>query len=247
MLSGKTCAERTVLPPQARRIASWNSGRDCWETDQIDLLSGRSVVFSETFPISGMTVNGVAYELPMSGHLTAGSEYSSSLNGELFPTPTVSKRPNRSASPGAKLRPSIHQITDLLPTPNTMEHLPARTGEARERQLRRGDPEGSRRESMGNLREDIAEIPEGQWGKYEPAIRRWETVLGRPAPEPTEQAPKGGRRLSARFVEWMQGLPDGWVTDPVLGLSRVQQLKMLGNGVVTAQAVEALERMRRDA
>lgn len=44
----------------------------------------------------------------------------------------------------------------LLPTPNTMDSLPARSGVAMERQLRRGQgPEASRRSSMGNLREDI--------------------------------------------------------------------------------------------
>jgi DNA (cytosine-5)-methyltransferase 1 len=37
----------------------------------------------------------------------------------------------------------------------------------------------------------------------------------------------------------MMGLPDGWVTD--VGLSRAQQLKILGNGVVPQQAEYALE------
>ncbi|KUM29347.1 hypothetical protein AQ436_06555 [Arthrobacter sp. EpRS66] len=48
-------------------------------------------------------------------------------------------------------------MTDkLLPTPNTMDMLPAREGEAMERQLRRGEGEtASRRSTMGNLREDI--------------------------------------------------------------------------------------------
>lgn len=36
------------------------------------------------------------------------------------------------------------------------------------------------------------------------------------------------------------GLPEGWVTDPVIGLSRAQQLKALGNGVVPQQAYVAL-------
>jgi DNA (cytosine-5)-methyltransferase 1 len=40
-------------------------------------------------------------------------------------------------------------------------------------------------------------------------------------------------------VEWMQGLPDGWVCD-VPGLSRNAQLKALGNGVVPQQATQAL-------
>jgi DNA (cytosine-5)-methyltransferase 1 len=46
-------------------------------------------------------------------------------------------------------------------------------------------------------------------------------------------------KLNAKFVEYMMGLPNGWVTD--LDLSRAQQLKMLGNGVVPQQAYHALE------
>lgn len=46
-------------------------------------------------------------------------------------------------------------------------------------------------------------------------------------------------KLNAKFVEYMMGLPTGWVTD--LDLSRAQQLKMLGNGVVPQQAYYALE------
>lgn len=44
-------------------------------------------------------------------------------------------------------------------------------------------------------------------------------------------------KMSSRFVEWMMGLPDGWVTG--VGLSRTQELKMLGNGVVPQQAAAA--------
>ena len=46
-------------------------------------------------------------------------------------------------------------------------------------------------------------------------------------------------KLNAKFVEYIMGLPGGWVTD--LDLSRSQQLKMLGNGVVPQQAYYALE------
>ena len=55
-------------------------------------------------------------------------------------------------------------------------------------------------------------------------------------------------QLSSRFVEWMMGLPEGWVTG--VGLSRSQELKMLGNGVVPQQAAAAygwlLEQTGRD-
>jgi len=46
-------------------------------------------------------------------------------------------------------------------------------------------------------------------------------------------------KLNAKFVEYIMGLPEGWVTD--LDLSRSQQLKILGNGVVPQQAYLALQ------
>jgi len=46
-------------------------------------------------------------------------------------------------------------------------------------------------------------------------------------------------RLSPEFVEWMMGLPEGWVT-AVPGLNRREALRMLGNGVVPQQAAAAV-------
>ncbi|WP_052708888.1 DNA cytosine methyltransferase [Streptomyces sp. NRRL S-495] len=69
---------------------------------------------------------------------------------------------------------------------------------------------------------------------YGPAIRRWETILGRPAPAPTMLGPRGGVRLAPRFTEWLMGLPDGHVTG--LGLGPKAELTILGNGVVPRQA-----------
>lgn len=115
------------------------------------------------------------------------------------------------------------------------------------------------------LADEVEHLP---WGAYAPAIARWERALGRPAPSPTEvseewlraRARRLGRRdrrpvgmrgsltqfarprmvLSPAFVEWMMGLPEGHVTDPAIGLTRAQQLKALGNGVVPQQAAMAL-------
>ncbi|HEY9251578.1 MAG TPA: DNA cytosine methyltransferase [Nocardioides sp.] len=110
-----------------------------------------------------------------------------------------------------------------------------------------------------------------QWGKYYAAIQRWEVTIGRTAPAPTEisqgwvtakarrfadRRPVGHRgslhrflrpeqRLSPRFVEWMMGLPAGWVTDAP-GVPRNAQLKALGNGVVPQQAAAALRAMTTD-
>jgi len=73
------------------------------------------------------------------------------------------------------------------------------------------------------------------WGPYEVAVARWESVLGRPAPTPVDD--RG--RLNPLLVEWMMGLPAGWVTD-ILD-RRTDALRCLGNGVVPQQAALALQ------
>ncbi|WP_435238642.1 DNA cytosine methyltransferase [Streptomyces sp. YPW6] len=74
-----------------------------------------------------------------------------------------------------------------------------------------------------------------RWGRFAPVVACWEAVLGRCAPGATDAR----RRLNPTFVEWLMGLPTGHVTD-VPALTRTQQLKALGNGVVPQQAEAAL-------
>lgn len=81
--------------------------------------------------------------------------------------------------------------------------------------------------------------PAEWWGDYLPAIRRWERLIAVPAPAPTELGPRGGRRLTATFAEWLMGIP-GHVTD-VPGLSRSEQLARIGNGAMPQQAYTAYE------
>ena len=76
------------------------------------------------------------------------------------------------------------------------------------------------------------------WGQYAPVIERWARTIHRKPPPPTEPSKKGGHRLSPKFVEWMQGLPAGHVTN-VPGISNNNQLKALGNGVVPQQVAAA--------
>jgi DNA (cytosine-5)-methyltransferase 1 len=80
------------------------------------------------------------------------------------------------------------------------------------------------------------------WGAYAAAVHRWEHVLGRPAPAAVDE--RG--RLHPAFVEWMMGLPLGWLTavplpgDMTPSQARNAQLKAGGNGVVPQQAYAAL-------
>ena len=154
-----------------------------------------------------------------------------------------------------------------FPTPNTMDHLPARSPEQKEANKGKGGYANVRETVVNdllrtpnamdgdkgsyataterlqagrqvNLHNEINEIGT-DWGKFEPAIKRWEEVLGRPAPAPTKPDGKdGAHRLSSAFTEWMMGLEPGWITD--CGLSRNDELKACGNGVVPQQAELAL-------
>lgn len=100
-----------------------------------------------------------------------------------------------------------------------------------------------RSESGGGIRHygtdepDASRLNRETFGQYAEAVHRWELITGRIAPDPTVDG-----RLNPVFVEWMMGLDAGYVTG-VEGLSRSQQLKILGNGVVPLQAATALASM----
>ncbi|MER5304601.1 DNA (cytosine-5-)-methyltransferase [Streptomyces lasiicapitis] len=87
--------------------------------------------------------------------------------------------------------------------------------------------------------------PHEWWGEFAPAVRRWEILTGSPAPVPVEVGPRGGRRLTAVFGEWLMGLPRGWITH-IPGLNRSRQLKATGNGVVSQQAFTAYLHLMND-
>lgn len=101
------------------------------------------------------------------------------------------------------------------------------------------DGKGSQGHGRPLAGEDKGELPttagdlQSVFGRFSPAIARWERVLGRSAPSPQDNK----RRLNPPFVEWAMGYPEGWVTD--LDLSRAAQLKALGNAVVPLQAATA--------
>ena len=189
---------------------------------------------------------------PTTGRGSSSSRPLQPPNERHLPTPNA-----RDGGGGGAQHPDIrraggHQVclTDVavelgeltcMPTPTTMDTLPVREGAAREKQLHRGDLNSPRRRFMGNLREDIVHETNGQdFGVYSAAVRRWEEVT-RPAPAPTQPNRNGKQQLAAPFSEWVMGLPEGWITSEEIGLTRNEQLRAAGNGVVPQQAEAALK------
>jgi DNA (cytosine-5)-methyltransferase 1 len=149
-----------------------------------------------------------------------------------LPTPTVSDLYTANLASTQQKDGSLHSVTlaqvfhreDLFPTPTTQDAK--NTG---------GPSQFDRNTKPLNTQV----LVKSEWGKFEPAIRRWEQVIGRPAPEPTKPDGKeGNHRLSSSFTEWMMGVPEGWITGA--GISRNEELKAAGNGVVPQQAELAL-------
>ncbi|MFI5951855.1 hypothetical protein ACIA8B_30325 [Micromonospora chalcea] len=104
-----------------------------------------------------------------------------------------------------------------------------------------GDKDPDLRAAPAQLSSDALGRPdETTWQIYAPAIARWELLIGRPVPAPVQPGQHGKPVLAPPFVEWLMGLPANWVTDPTLDLPRTGALRVLGNGVVPAQAATAL-------
>lgn len=165
-----------------------------------------------------------------SGFGAKQDRWGQSKNGRNTPTNTESNRwheggtePTRiirgsdASVSSARDAATSHAISQGLQRP----HHPAGTSQA---------------ERHGYARQSV------DWGRYAGAIRRWEALRGT-APTPIERNPRGGVRLRANLPEWMMGLPNGWVTDPAIGISRNEKLKACGNGVVPQQAAAALRDM----
>lgn len=145
----------------------------------------------------------------------------------LLPTP-VSDNSRGLPSSGTDYASLPNAVVSLLPTPTVSTAKAARQSTST----------GFDNDTLDDIR------VKASWGDYAAAITRWEHVIGRPAPNPTETGAKGNPRLSPYFVEWLMGLPAGHVTDT--GITRNEQLKALGNGVVPQQAAAATQAFLED-
>lgn len=92
------------------------------------------------------------------------------------------------------------------------------------------------------LDEDWRALELGPEHDYAQAIRRWEKVIGRPAPAPASLSRLGELRICPDFTDWLMGYPAGLTDRP--GIPRTQRIKLGGNGVVAAQAVAAYRMLR---
>jgi len=251
----------------------WNTTQKYWEYSTDDQLFALSVPFLETWPTSGLMLNGMVYAPQTQEPHTTDTESSS-----LLPTPTLGhirnhdedidgyldrredyKAGRTKGMPGMSLGVAVRMV--MLPTPTTQDGKNNGGPSQFERNTKPLNTEvlnllptpqtsdGSKgmtstpehRTATGHqiMLSNHAPQLTNNWGKFEPAIRQWEQVTGIEAPTPTRADGKdGAHRLSPEFTEWLMGLTPGWLTN--IGLTRNEELKACGNGVVPQQAALAL-------
>jgi hypothetical protein len=209
-------------------LASFDPDTSSWRTSQLSLLGG-SEPFSETWPRSGMTRSGTAYQLAPLAPLTGGTAPGS------WPTPTAMDA--TSGSVGHQLALSMLAKSGALAAGNTAdqavaEHtrLPAENGTRHSTwPTRHGicQPEPRRPEPSGN-----------EFGRAVNKAETWATPTAWLGCRPNRAVGKAERfsnpersnelsdQIAARgtsgslnptWVEWLMGFPIGWTDLEALG------------------------------
>ena len=204
----------------------------------LDTLARQQLLPTPTVADSRSSANATAGRtVPLIGH--AGRTLTDAAR--LLPTPRatdgVKGCPGQRGSQGDLTLPAAAVRVRTLPTPRASDgHGPNHHGDGGVNlttAVADLHPEHADTGDLGWLDED-------RWGGYATAVARWELLLGRPVPEPTQPGKHGKPVLAPPFVEWLMGLDEQWVTDPTLALPRTGALRVLGNGVVPQQAAAAL-------
>jgi len=172
----------TFGPCSPSAFAWYDPDTHCWRTLQATLVSD-SDRYSQTWPRSGMTQDGIAYQLPPSAPRTSAIAYSLSQHVRTWHTPT--KTANQD-SPSMETKQKIGPNSDgLWPTPTTGDHAT--------RYAQGGMPLG--------MAARLWPTPDASPHKYR--------LQGDTQASRSLNALAGGK-LNPAWVEWLMGFPEGW-------------------------------------
>jgi hypothetical protein len=242
-VKGLVCGEST-----GDLLARYDPASSSWRTSQACLVSGWEP-FSETFPRSGMTLSGIAYQLAPSAPLTGGT------GSGLLPTPRANDAEKRGEIAN-DARNGLPAAAKYWPTPRQSDHKGAVTAtNTTKRRMETG---------QANLPEAVVEAQRmwptprasefkgtGPVGSKSHAHRLKKgyldaTVLQFPTPRAQSARGSGpsrvgnkadlqtvvGGSLNADWTEWLMGFPIGWTQ--VLGWKNPKASRASSKGKSTA-------------
>ena len=175
-------------------FATWDHESSYWKTSQLSLLGG-SEELSGSWPRSGMTVNGIAYQLPVLALRTYVT------GSGLLPTPSaVDYGTNKGGSnPDGPERPSLQTMArqNRWPTPTSTDGR--RSAESPEAIEARGANQGV---TLNDAVAQLVTTPDANCWKG--GNRR------RQLTDPVYGITPDGGQLNPTWVEWLMGYPEGW-------------------------------------
>jgi hypothetical protein len=195
-------------PSSLDSLASYDPAMQSWRTSQHSVLGGLEP-FSETWPRSGMTRSGTAYQLPTWAPLTDETE------SGLWRTAQNAKHGALSPSEADRVERGIaglHAMVHMWPTPNSQAHLGVSLTDA----VRQDGGKGrlwrtptSAGQDAGGKDPNRSLYTQVRW--MTPNSRDWKDTGpsqgNRKSPNLGTQA---GGSLSPTWVEWLMGFPLGW-------------------------------------
>jgi hypothetical protein len=192
-------------------LANYDPASSSWRTSQHCLVEGLES-FSETWPRSGTTRNGIAYRLPPLVPLTDAIDFGS------WPTPTSSDTSDRAPPPrihitkngtsrhlneaGEQSFMRLSQVVRMWPTPTVQDSK------------NDGNPSSFERNSL-SLHAAVKVWPTPGASDHKGAVTATATTARRVLsgeanlPEAMVEA-TGGGSLNPTWVEWLMGFPLGW-------------------------------------
>jgi DNA (cytosine-5)-methyltransferase 1 len=237
---GRSNRDLTLLPTPAAMNPNDGEGTESWlarrERVKLTAKNGNGMGMPLAIAVQLLPTPSAA-EAKKTVDTVYNGGHPSLTRAVLLPTPDAysgsrggSQHPDKRRDGGHTV--SLADVTEhgLMPTPRA-----TRGGSSTEIAYAMGGTRSDDERPQGVV------VPGDTWGPYQGAVDRWARVIGRDAPSPVRPDGKAGKdRLNPELPEWMMGWPAGWVTDPAIGLSRAEQLKAAGNGVVPQQAAAAL-------
>ena len=203
----------SLKPPEL--LARYDLTTRCWRTSQLSLLGGLTE-FSESWPRSGMTLSGIAYQLQPLAHRTYATGSGS------LPTPTATPYgTNQGGSMGrtGKVRMSLPQMarTGRWPTPTVGDSKSSGSRNTANSKANpgisltdavRGDQGTGRVWPTPAAHEGRLGYQDRTSGKKGQQISLTTSVMNSEGRKPQEDW--DGGQLNPDWVEWLMGFPTGW-------------------------------------